>query len=197
MPADARGGELIERRIPRSDESLPAVGLGTWQVFDVAGDAVGTEQARETLRAFAAGGGRVVDSSPMYGSSESVTGDLAAELGVAPRLFVATKVWITGAPAGIQQMEQSMRRLRVERFDLMQVHNLVDWREHLETLFAMKAAGEVGYIGITTSHGRRHELLERIMREYPLDFVQLTYNILDREPEERLLPLARDRGCCR
>jgi diketogulonate reductase-like aldo/keto reductase len=109
-------------------------------------------------------------------------------------VFAADKVWTPAGGDGREQIGDSRRKWGVPRFDLMQVHNLVDWREHLETLFAMKAAGEIGHIGITTSHGRRHELLERIMREYPLDFVQLTYNILDREPEERLLPLARDRG---
>ena len=121
----------------------------------------------------------------------------AAALGAAiraPRVFAADKVWTPAGGDGREQIGDSRRKWGVPRFDLMQVHNLVDWREHLETLFATKAAGEIGHIGITTSHGRRHELLERIMREYPLDFVQLTYNILDREPEERLLPLARDRG---
>ena len=149
MGEAARGQARLERRIPRSGESLPAVGLGTWQVFDVAGDARELGQARETLREFVAGGGRVVDSSPMYGSSETVTGQLAAELGVQDKLFVATKVWTSGKQAGIRQMEDSMRKLRVERLDLMQVHNLVDVQTHLATLADWKAAGRVRYVGVT------------------------------------------------
>ena len=194
MPVDARGGELLERRIPRSDESLPAVGLGTWQVFDVAGDAVATEQARDTLRGFASGGGRVVDSSPMYGSSESVTGELAAELGVGPRLFVATKVWISGAQAGIQQMEESMRRLRVERLDLMQVHNLVDTATHLATLREWKAAGRIRHIGVTHYHAGAHADLERAIAAKDVDFLQVNYSLAEPEAERRLLRAAADRG---
>ena len=130
----ARGQGTLERAVPRTKERLPAVGLGTWQVFDVASDARELGQARETLRVFTDGGGRVIDSSPMYGSSEAVTGELAVELGVQAKLFVATKVWTSGRRAGIQQMEDSMRKLRVERIDLMQVHNLVDVQTHLATL---------------------------------------------------------------
>jgi hypothetical protein len=134
MPAESRGAGHLERRIPKTGEALPAVGLGTWQVFDVAGDAKELAQAKETLKVFVEAGGRMVDSSPMYGSSEQVTGQLAAELGVQAKLFVATKVWISGKQAAIRQMEDSMRKLRVERLDLMQVHNLVDVQTHLATL---------------------------------------------------------------
>jgi len=141
LPAHGQG--MLERPVPRTGERLPAVGLGTWQVFDVAGDARELGQARETLRVFMDGGGRVIDSSPMYGSSETVTGQLAAELGVGAKLFVATKVWTSGKQAGLLQMEDSMRKLRVERLDLMQVHNLVDVQTHLATLADWRAAGRV------------------------------------------------------
>ena len=194
MPGNARGGELLERRIPRSNESIPAVGLGTWQVFDVAGDDLGLGQARDTLRAFADGGGRVVDSSPMYGSSESVTGQLAAELGVAPKLWVATKVWTTGRQAGIDQMEESLRRLRVERVDLMQVHNLVDAATHLATLREWKAAGRVSHIGVTHYHAGAHADLERAISRNDVDFVQVNFSLAEPEAERRLLKVAADRG---
>ena len=149
MPAETRGQGVLERRIPKTGEALPAVGLGTWQVFDVAGDARELAQARETLRVFVDGGGRMVDSSPMYGSSEEVTGQLAADLGVRPKLFVATKVWTTGRQAGIRQIKDSMRKLRVEHLDLMQVHNLQDVQTHLATLRDWKSAGRIRYLGIT------------------------------------------------
>ena len=194
MPGNARGGELLERRIPRSNESLPAVGLGTWQVFDVADDTVGLGQARDTLRTFADGGGRVVDSSPMYGSSESVTGELAGELGVAPRLWVATKVWTTGREAGTKQMEESMRRLRVERLDLMQVHNLVDAATHLATLRDWRAAGRVSHVGVTHYHAGAHADLERAISGNDVDFLQVNFSLAEPEAERRLLKVAADRG---
>ena len=156
MPGESRGQGRLERRIPKTGEALPAVGLGTWQVFDVAGDAKELAQAKETLRVFVEGGGRMVDSSPMYGSSEQVTGQLAADLGARPKLFVATKVWTSGRQAGIRQMEDSMRKLRVERLDLMQVHNLVDAQTHLATLRDWKAAGRIRYLGITHYHAGAH-----------------------------------------
>ena len=145
------------------------------------------------MRAFFEAGGTVIDSSPMYGSSQNTVGYGLAKLGNPP-VFSADKVWTPGGGDGREQIAESRREWGVPRFELMQVHNLVDWREHLGMLFAMKEAGEIGHIGVTTSHGRRHDLLERIMREHPLDFIQLTYNVLDREPEDRLLPLAQDRG---
>ena len=148
MPIESRATGVPERRIPRTGEMVPAVGLGTWQVFDVAGEARETAQAKRTLEGFVAGGGRLVDSSPMYGSSESVTGQLAAELGVQAKLFIATKVWTTGSRAGIRQMEDSMRKLRVERLDLMQVHNLVDADTHLATLRDWKKSGRIRYLGV-------------------------------------------------
>ena len=189
----ARGQGTLERAVPRTKERLPAVGLGTWQVFDVASDARELGQARETLRVFTDGGGRVIDSSPMYGSSEAVTGQLAAELGVAARLFVATKVWTSGKQAGIRQMEDSMRKLRVERLDLMQVHNLVDVQTHLATLAEWRAAGRVRYVGITHYHAGGHAELERLLRRGDVDFVQVNYSLAEPQADARLLGAAAAR----
>ncbi|HYB70797.1 MAG TPA: aldo/keto reductase [Candidatus Bathyarchaeia archaeon] len=194
MPSGARGEGLLERRIPGSGEALPAVGLGTWQVFDVTGDAAGLAQARETLRAFAAAGGRVIDSSPMYGASESVTGQLADELDLSDKFFVATKVWTSGKQAGIRQMEESMRRLRVSRLDLMQVHNLVDVDTHLATLRDWKAAGRVRYLGVTHYHAGAHAELERWIRKGDVDFVQVNYSLAEPEAERSLLGAAAASG---
>jgi diketogulonate reductase-like aldo/keto reductase len=149
---------------------------------------------REVLQQFVSKGGRVVDSSPMYGSAETVTGDLATELGLQGRLFYATKVWISGREAGIEQMQNSLRRLRVKRIDLMQIHNLVDWRTHIKTLVDWKADGRIRYLGITHYQVNAFDDLERIMRQERLDFVQLPYSIQNRAAEKRLLPLAADRG---
>jgi aryl-alcohol dehydrogenase-like predicted oxidoreductase len=194
MPGASRGAGLLERRIPKTGEALPAVGLGTWQVFDVAGDPRELAQAKETLRVFVEGGGRVVDSSPMYGSAEQVTGQLAAELGARPKLFVATKVWTSGRQAGIRQMEESMRRLGVERLDLMQVHNLVDARTHLATLREWKAAGRIRYLGITHHHAGAHADLEQLVKNGDLDFVQVNYSLAEPEAERRLLGAAAAAG---
>ena len=162
---------MLERRIPRTGESIPAIGLGTWQVFDVAGDDRAMALARETLRVFVEKGGRVVDSSPMYGSSESVTGRLAAELGAREKLFVATKVWTTGRQAGIRQMEESLRKLGVERLDLMQVHNLTDVQTHLAILGDWKRAGRIRYLGITHYHAGAHAELASLIARGDIDFV--------------------------
>jgi aryl-alcohol dehydrogenase-like predicted oxidoreductase len=194
MPPESSAGSVIERRIPRTGESLPAVGLGTWRVFDVAGNAAETAHAKDTLRAFVELGGRVVDSSPMYGSSESLTGQLAAELGARARLFVATKVWTTGRQAGIRQMEDSMRKLRVERLDLMQVHNLVDADTHLATLRDWKTSGRVRYAGVTHYHAGAHADLERVLKRGDIDFIQVNYSLAEPEAERRLLRAAADGG---
>jgi diketogulonate reductase-like aldo/keto reductase len=146
------------------------------------------------LKRFAELGGRVVDSSPMYGRAESVVGDLASELGVRDKLFVATKVWTSGREAGIAQMETSLRRFRGERIDLLQVHNLVDWRIHLRTLGEWKRGGRVRYVGVTHYTAGAYGELEQIMTSEPVDFVQLNYSPVEREAERRLLPLAVDRG---
>lgn len=183
---------LLARRIPKTGEAIPAVGLGTWQVFDVAGDATELAQAKETLRTFVALGGRIVDSSPMYGSSESVTGQLAQELGVQSKLFVATKVWTSGRQAGIRQMEDSMRKLRIERLDLMQVHNLVDAKTHLATLRDWKKSGRVRYLGVTHYNAGGHAELERFIEPGDIDFVQVNYSLAEPDAERRLLRAAAD-----
>jgi len=194
MPAESSGDGVLARRIPKTGESVPAVGLGTWQVFDVAGDAAEMAQARATLKGFVDLGARVVDSSPMYGSSESVTGQLASELGVRAKLFVATKVWTSGRQAGIRQMEDSMRKLRVERLDLMQVHNLVDADTHLATLSDWKASGRIRYAGVTHYHAGAHAELERFLKRGDIDFIQVNYSLAEPEAERRLLRAAADSG---
>ena len=182
------------RPIPASGERMPVVGLGTWLTFDVGADDTAARRIRgDVLRAFLAAGGRMVDSSPMYGSSEAVIGAELAR-GAPQGLFCATKVWTVGALAGRRQMERSRELWRQQRFDLMQVHNMLDWQAHWPVLREMKAAGRARYIGMTTSHGRRHDDLESIMKREKPDFVQLTYNLNDREVESRLLPLAAERG---
>jgi aryl-alcohol dehydrogenase-like predicted oxidoreductase len=184
----------IFRPIPSTGERLPSVGLGTWRTFAVGASATEREPLKGVLRRFVALGGRVVDSSPMYGTAETVVGDLGSELGVLGSLFLATKVWTTGREAGVAEMERSLRRLRVPRLDLLQVHNLVDWRTQLRTLRAWKEAGRIRYFGITHYTTSGYGELERIMRDEPLDFVQLNYSMAEREAERRLLPLARERG---
>ena len=193
MPVEssAANGPLA-RRIPKSGEAIPAIGLGTWQVFDVASDAKEKAQAQATLKAFVELGGRVIDSSPMYGSSESVTGELAAALGVKPKLFVATKVWTSGRRAGLRQMEESMQKLRVERLDLMQVHNLVDAPTHLATLREWKNSGRVRYVGVTHYRARAHADLEKIIRPGDIDFVQVNYSLAEPEADQRLLAAAAE-----
>jgi diketogulonate reductase-like aldo/keto reductase len=183
----------LRRAIPRAGESLPVMGLGTWQTFDVGKDEAARAPLREVLREFARLGGRVVDSSPMYGQSETVVGDLAAELGLHKELFLATKVWTSGREAGIRQMEQSFRRLRAQRLDLMQIHNLVDWRTHLDTLRRWKEKGRIRYIGVTHYTESAYDELARVLETEELDFVQLNYSIAEREAERRLLPLAAER----
>jgi len=180
--------------IPASGERIPAVGMGTWITFNVGTDKALRNTRTEVLRAFFEGGGGMIDSSPMYGSSEAVVGYGLERLGRPSGLFSATKVWTWSASGGEAQMAESRDLWGLRRFDLMQVHNLVSWKAHLRTLRAEREAGRIRYVGVTTSHGRRHDELERIMRREPLDFVQLTHNILDREAEARLLPLAAERG---
>jgi diketogulonate reductase-like aldo/keto reductase len=190
-PAARTEGPLT-RPIPSSGEALPLVGLGSWITFNVGRDRAALANCTAVLRAFFAAGGRLVDSSPMYGSSQPAIGQALAQLGQPAALFSAEKVWTSGN--GAAQMAESRAHWGVPRFDLMQVHNLLDWQTHLPALFEMKAAGRLRYVGITTSHGRRHAELEQIMHSQPLDFVQLTYNLVDRAVEQRLLPLAQERG---
>ena len=193
-PLQAAPAGLITRAIPSSGEALPVVGLGSWITFNVGRDEMARNACAEVMRRFFADGGRMIDSSPMYGSAQSVIGHGLSRLGAAARVFSADKVWIGSGARGPGQIEESRGLWGVPRFDLLQVHNLLGWQEHLPTLLAMKAAGRLRYVGITTSEGRRHREFEQVMREHPLDFVQLTYNLLDREAEQRLLPLARERG---
>jgi aryl-alcohol dehydrogenase-like predicted oxidoreductase len=167
--------------------------MGTWQTFDVGRTEAARAPLRGVLREFARLGGRVVDSSPMYGQSETVLGDLAAELGLHKQLFLATKVWTSGREAGIRQMEQSFRRLRAQRLDLMQIHNLVDWRTHLDTLRRWKEKGRIRYIGVTHYTESAYDELARLLETEEVDFVQLNYSIAEREAERRLLPLAAER----
>jgi diketogulonate reductase-like aldo/keto reductase len=193
-PAGAAAAPILQRPIPSSGENIPAIGLGTWRTFDVGPSAAEREPLGEVLRRFVELGGRVIDSSPMYGTAESVAGDLAADQGVTERLFLATKVWTSGREAGIAQMEQSLRRLRGRRLDLLQIHNLLDWKTHLRTLREWKQAGRVRYVGITHYTASAYEELERVLRAEPLDFVQLNYSLGERQAEQRILPLARERG---
>lgn len=193
--AMALSARPIRKPIPTSGESLAVIGLGTSRTFNVDSGSAAQSPLLDVLRAFFENGGQLIDSSPMYGSAEAVTGELLRALGNdTGGLFTATKVWTWGREQGIAQMQQSMRRLGVEKIDLMQIHNLRDWRTHLDTLRQWKAEGKIRYLGITTSHGRYHSELEDIMQREPLDFVQFSYNIANRTAESRLLPLAQERG---
>jgi len=184
----------ITRAIPSSGERLPVVGMGSWITFNVGDDRALRDDRAEVLREFFARGGQVIDCSPMYGSSAEVIGYGLEKLGHPPQLFSASKVWTWWQGDGPEQVEEQRAAWGIEGFDLMQVHNLLNWEGHLETLRRWKEEGRLRYLGITTSHGRRHEEMEEVMKSQPLDFVQLTYNILDREAEARLLPLAAERG---
>ncbi len=193
-PSIARAREdKVFKTIPSSGEKIPAIGMGTWLTFDVGGDAAAIRQRTDVLRTFFALGGRVIDSSPMYGSSQRVVGEALSRLN-RPDTFSADKVWINGRNNGPPQIAQSASRWGIDRFDLLQVHNLRDWRAHLETLFAMKDEGRLRYVGVTSYAGLRYGEIETIMREHPIDFIQITYNLADREAENRLLPLALERG---
>lgn len=192
LPAAARAATPDTRSIPRSGENLPAIGLGSWITFNVGDDPLLLRECAAVIRAFHDEGGGMIDSSPMYGSSQATIGHGLRRLRGPSRVFSADKLWTGGD--GAAQIAETAARWGVQRFDLLQVHNLLNWRGHLETLFAMKAQERLRYAGITTSHGRRHAEVEAIMAAQPIDFVQLTYNPVDREAEARLLPLARERG---
>jgi aryl-alcohol dehydrogenase-like predicted oxidoreductase len=192
-PAFGQDVAVLERTIPSSGERLPAIGMGTWITFDVAADAAAGATRSAILADFFASGGRLVDSSPMYGSSEEVLGERMPP-NAEGRLFAASKVWTVGALPGRRQVEASRALWKVKRFDLLQVHNFLDWEVHLPILQAMKREGRVRYVGVTTSHGRRHDLAETIMRTQKIDFVQFTYNVARREVERELLPMAAERG---
>ena len=185
---------VTTRPIPSSGERIPVIGMGTSRTFNTDNDAAALQPLVEVMQAFLDGGGTVIDSSPMYGNAESRVGDILRAMPERPELFEATKVWTTGREAGITQMQESARRMDVDTFDLIAVHNLQDWRTHMKTLRAWKEEGKVRYIGITTSHGRSHGEFLEVMRSEPIDFVQFSYNIEDRAAEDALLPLAAERG---
>jgi aryl-alcohol dehydrogenase-like predicted oxidoreductase len=185
---------MHQRKIPSSGEMLSVVGCGTWRTFDVGASAQERAPLAEVLRLLFESGGSVIDSSPMYGAAEGVVGDLLSAAGARSKAFIATKVWTSGRDSGIAQMERSMRLLRTDRIDLMQVHNLVDWRTHLPTLRAWKAQGRIRYLGITHYTRSAHAELEAVLRAEPWDFVQIDYSLDDRAVENRLLPLAQERG---
>jgi diketogulonate reductase-like aldo/keto reductase len=193
MAAEAQ--MMIQRPIPSSGEKLPVIGLGTWQSFDVGTAASDRQALEEVMAAFVRLGGRVVDSSPMYGRAEGVVGDLAQKLGLHDRLFLATKVWTTGKEAGVRSMERSFELMKTKRMDLIQVHNLVDVQTHLATLRAWKEQGRVRYIGITHYTASSHDDVVRVLeREKNIDFVQINYSVGEREAEKRVLPVAQERG---
>jgi len=186
---------MLTRPIPSTDEMMPVIGLGTWRAFDVGTDETTRLPLREVLQILLDAGGRIIDSSPMYGRAEAVTGDLLAKLAARPRAFLATKVWTTGRERGIEQMRRSAQLLRTETIDLMQIHNLVDWRTHLASLRRMKDDGQIRYIGITHyTTGALPELARILTREPGIDFVQLGYSLATRAAETEVLPVAASRG---
>src|SRR3954453_2307739 len=194
QPSDAAEQLVQTRPIPSSGEPLPVIGCGTWQTFDVGSSSDERSPLAEVLRTLFGSGGSVVDSSPMYGRAEGIVGDLLAAAGTRGRAFLATKVWTRGRAEGIAQMERSMALLRADRIDLMQIHNLLDWRTHLATLRDWKAQGRIRYLGVTHYTSSAYAELEAVMRAEPLDFVQVNYALDDREAERRILRLAAERG---
>jgi diketogulonate reductase-like aldo/keto reductase len=184
---------MITRQIPSSGESLPVIGLGTWQTFDVDNHST-YPTLRAVLETLHGGGGTLIDSSPMYGQSEQVIGDITSTMPTRNNFFYATKVWTTGGQQGIRQMEASMHKMKRDTIDLMQIHNLVDWKTHLPVLRQWKQSGRIRYIGITHYTDSSHDQLEQIIRQEKIDFVQFNYSILSRHAEKRLLPAAADNG---
>jgi diketogulonate reductase-like aldo/keto reductase len=184
---------MLQRAIPSSGEKIPVIGLGTWQTFDVGESPTDREPLEKTLALFAKLGGRVVDSSPMYGQSEEVIGELAEKLGL-KNLFLATKVWTRGKEAGLESIERSFSRLRTKRIDLLQVHNLVDLKTQLQTIRELKEKGRVRYVGVTHYESGAFGEVEQVLKSEPIDFLQINYSVGEPEAEERLLPLARDKG---
>ena len=190
---DSSAPVMISREIPSSGEPLPVIGVGTWQTFDIERGSAEQRTLQEVVRTFVNLGGRLIDSSPMYGRSETVVGEISATSSLRNRLFLATKVWTTGKQAGIRQMEESFHKLRVTRMDLMQVHNLVDVGTQLETLRQWKQEGRIRYLGITHYTAGARNAMARLIASEPLDFIQINYSVGEREAERRLLPLARER----
>ena len=198
MPKFALGQEktqqILKRAIPSTGEKVGVVGLGTWQTFDVGSSTTARNTLKEVLKTLVAHGGSVIDSSPMYGSSEKVVGDLTSQLKIKDDIFYATKVWTSGEASGIAQMKSSMSKMRAQPIDLMQIHNLVDWKTHMKTLYNWKEQGLIRYIGITHYVNGAHSDLERIIKSENIDFLQVNYSITDRNAERSLLPTAKDKG---
>ena len=192
--AQAGGSPMLTRPIPATGEPMPVIGFGTWQTFDVGDNRAAIALRREVLETLFASGGRMIDSSPMYGRAEAVVGSLLAEIGQRDTAFLATKVWTSGERAGIAQMRDSAAKLRSPVIDLMQIHNLVDWRTHLKTLRAWKGEGRFRFIGITHYTTPALDDLATIIRNEKIDFVQFGYSIAARTAEQRLLPVAAERG---
>jgi diketogulonate reductase-like aldo/keto reductase len=191
--ASAQAATPIVRTIPASGESLPAIGVGSWLTFSVPPDTQAAAELVPVLRTFFQRGGAMVDSSPMYGYSEAVIGGMLAQVPHA-RLFSATKIWTLGKAAGMAQFERSLRLWGIPKLDLINIHNLLDWETHLPTVKDLKAAGRARYIGVTTSEGVKYDVMERALKRERFDFMQITYNLADRRAEDRLLPLAAERG---
>lgn len=194
LPAADSPTDIARGVIPSTGEKIPAIGMGTYISFNVGNSAHLRKERAQVLQTFFDLGGGMIDSSPMYGSSEEVIGHCLKDTGQNDRMFSATKIWTSSNEAGREQMQNSQNYWGIRNFDLQQVHNLVNWKHHLDYLKQLKEAGTIRYLGMTTSHGRRHRELESVLKTEPLDFVQLTYNILDRESEERLIPLAKERN---
>jgi diketogulonate reductase-like aldo/keto reductase len=190
----AAQSQVAKRAIPGTGELLPVIGLGTWQTFDVGDDKAETAPLQEVLKTLTAYGASVIDSSPMYGRSEEVVGNLSTELGINNKLFLATKVWTNGKDNGIKQITESFSLLRRKKLDLMQIHNITDWRTHLPTLRQWKDEGRIRYIGITHYTENAYNQVEDIMRKEPLDFLQINYSLRVRKASDRLLPLAQEKG---
>ena len=185
---------MSTRAVPSTGEALPVIGMGSSNTFDVGASAAEREPLGAVLRSLVAGGGRVIDTSPMYGRAETVLGDLVDELELGKRIWIATKVWVRGREAGVQQIAESMRRLRTSRLDLLQIHNLLDWREHVPTIRALQQSGKVRLAGITHYRGDAHADLERVLSAERFDWVQFNYSLAEREAEARLLPYCREHG---
>ncbi|MDX2487697.1 MAG: aldo/keto reductase [Gammaproteobacteria bacterium] len=195
LPLAAQGSKsMLMKAIPSSGEKIPVIGMGSSRTFEVGDDQDQRARLAQVLQAFFDQGGTVIDTSPMYGSSELVLGELLANVQNKQSLFMATKVWTEGSQEGIAQMQQSMDLLQTPVIDLMQIHNLLDWKVHWETLAEWKQQGRVRYIGITTHRGYDHDELAHIMQNYPIDFIQFSYSIANRKAEQHILPLAAERG---
>ncbi|MEO8173709.1 MAG: aldo/keto reductase [Sediminibacterium sp.] len=184
---------MIQRIIPSTGEKIPVIGLGTWQTFDVK-DTSEHPELEKVLLAMHESGGTMIDSSPMYGRSEQVIGEISSQMPARDDFFYATKVWTTGEAEGIRQMETSLSLMKRNSMDLVQIHNLVDWKTHLKTLRKWKEEGKTRYIGITHYVDAMHEELEKVLKEEPFDFVQFNYSILARNAEKRLLPACHELG---